>query len=100
MKILLILISAITLAACSWVNENPNGQSVAITTSSNCPQVGTINVSTQPKIGFVKRGKKKILSELRVLARNEALKINANTIIPQGEPVEGKQRYLAYACPR
>jgi len=103
MKIIIALIAITTITGCTWVNENPSGQSVAITnadTIRQCPQVGKINVSTKHKVGFIKRGSKKILSELQTLARNEALKINANTIAPESNPVDGKQSYLAFACPR
>lgn len=101
LKTQLIAITSLLIIGCTWVNENPESQSVAITTSEiSCPKVGTISVSTKDKVTFVKRGDKKVLSELQALARNEALKINANTIKPDSEITEGKQRYIAYKCPR
>ena len=42
--------------------------------------------------------KKKVQEELLVLAKNEAVKLQADTIIPVSEPVEGSQKYLAYNC--
>lgn len=97
----ILLLLALTTFSCTWVNENPAGQSIAITDRNiNCQQVGKISVSTKHKIGFVRRSSKKVLDELQTLARNEALKIGANTIQPQSEPIDGKQSYIAYACPR
>lgn len=96
-----ILLLVSWLSACSWVNENPNGQSVAISKNVvNCPVVGTISVNTVNKVTFIKRRSQKVLTELQVLARNEALKINANTISPLSDPVDGAQQYTAYRCPR
>lgn len=101
MKIIIMVKAFLLISACAWVNENPNGQSVAITNGAvNCPAAGTITVSTKHKVTFIKRGSNKVQSELQILARNEALKINANTIKPVSEPVDGKQQYTAYRCPR
>lgn len=91
------------LSACTWVNENPAGQSVAIVHSNQlgqCQQAGTISARTKHKLGFIKRGQKKVLQELQTLARNEALKIGANTISATAPPTDGKQTYIAYKCPR
>lgn len=101
MKILTILISTLTISACTWVNENTDGRSVNVSTADrigNCQKAGDINVSVASKIGFIPRGKKKVQEELLVLAKNEAVKLNANTITPVNEPVKGIQKYLAYNC--
>lgn len=98
-----LLLLSLVLASCSWVSENKSGQSVAIIGQGETPEcqlVGTINVSTTYKIGFIKRGSNKVLDELQVLARNEAIKIDANTISPNSKPVDGKQSYVAFKCPR
>ena len=92
-----------SISACTWVNENPDSQSVAITSLSElsqCKQVGTISASTKHKVAFVKRGSKKVTSELQALARNEAIKLGANTIAPKGDMIDGKQSYAAFSCPR
>ncbi|MBX2809025.1 MAG: DUF4156 domain-containing protein [Cellvibrionaceae bacterium] len=91
------------LGACTWVNENPAGQSVAIIashTSKQCDVVGNIAVRTTHKLGFIKRRDKKVLQELQTLARNEALKLGANTLVADALPTDGKQSYTAYQCPR
>ena len=36
--------------------------------------------------------------ELEVMARNEAAKMDADTIRPLGEPREGEQTFASYAC--
>jgi CRISPR/Cas system type I-B associated protein Csh2 (Cas7 group RAMP superfamily) len=101
MKTLALLISALTISACTWVNENADGRTVNVSTSqriSNCQKKGDINVSVASKIGFINRSSKKIHEELLVLARNEAIKLRADTIVPESEPTKGTQKYLAYSC--
>ena len=102
-KLLMTMTAFMVVSACTWVNENPASESVAIVMENNlpqCQQLGTIDVRTKYSVGIIKRGAKKVQTELKSLARNEALKINANTIVPVADPVEGKQQYLAYSCPR
>lgn len=97
------LLAALSLSACTWVNQNPAGESVAITDISSltqCKKIGDISSRTKHKIGFIPRGEAKILSELQTLARNEAIKLGANTITANGDPVDGSQTYQAFLCPR
>ena len=101
MKILTILLSTLTISACTWVNENADGKNVYVLNEErvgDCQKVGDINVNITSKIAFINRSKKKVQEELLVLAKNEAVKLQADTIIPVGEPVEGVQKYLAYNC--
>jgi CRISPR/Cas system type I-B associated protein Csh2 (Cas7 group RAMP superfamily) len=101
MKLIAILICTLIISACTWVNENADGRSVNVSTSqrvNNCQKAGDINVSVASKIGFVNRSSTKIQEELLVLARNEAIKLRADTIVATGEPVKGTQKYLAYKC--
>ncbi|MEO0442194.1 MAG: DUF4156 domain-containing protein [Pseudomonadota bacterium] len=103
MKYLLIIAAGWMISACTWVNENPAAQSVSINTLDQltvCQKIGNIKVSVKDRIGFVKRGKGKVLSELQSLARNEALKLGANAIVADADPADGQQAYQAFVCPR
>ena len=98
----IIAITAL-LSACTFVNENPKAQSVAITTIddvSQCNRVGSVAAKTKAQLGFIKRGSEKVQDELQTLARNEALKIGANTLVPESKAVEGKQSFIAFNCAR
>ncbi len=103
MKISMVLFGALLVSACTWVNENVEGQKVKLSTTDRanvCQNAGTISASVAPKIGFIPRNKNKIQKELLVLARNEAVKLNADTIAPVSDPVKGVQKFLAYRCVR
>lgn len=98
-----ITLTALTfLCACTWVNENSAGRSVVMTHIDNtegCTKVGNISAEVKAKIGFIHRSNEKVIDELRVLARNEAIKLRANTIAADGKPINGKQTYQAFTCP-
>jgi hypothetical protein len=49
-------------------------------------------------VGPVDRNDIKVRDELEVLARNEAAKMNADTIKPLAEPSDGSQPWGAYQC--
>ncbi len=102
-KLLSIFAITLTATACTWVNENKAGQTISITTLNqvnNCQKIGNISTEVKHKIGFIKRGEKKILEELQVLARNEAIKLGAKTLVAESAPIEGKQQYQAFVCPK
>lgn len=97
-----MLVAVTFISACTWVNENTAGRSVAIThidNTTNCTKVGNISAEVKAKVGFIPRSKEKVIDELKVLARNEAVKLRANTIVADGKPIDGKQNYQAFTCP-
>ena len=92
---------SLLLSACAWVNENPEGRRVNITTAgrvTHCNKVGNINVRSKYKLGFVLRNKNKLKQELEILARNEAVKLQASDIVADAPAEAGQQRYQAYRC--
>ncbi len=102
-KIIVLTLSSIVISGCTWVNENKAGRDVAITVIdqvSHCQKVGDITSSVKNKVGFINRNNDKVIQELLILARNEAVKLNANTIVSSGAPLDGKQTYQAFNCPQ
>ncbi len=102
-RIIALTLSTVAITNCTWVNENKAGRDVAITVIdqvSHCQKVGDITSSVKNKVGFINRNSDKVIQELLVLARNEAVKLNANTIVSNGAPVDGKQTYQAFSCPQ
>jgi hypothetical protein len=101
MKKLMLFVAIFTLSACTWVNENTDGRDVNVSTPQrigSCQKSGDISVSVAAKIGFINRSSKKIQEELLVLARNEAIKLGADTIVAVNKPLKGAQRYTAHNC--
>jgi hypothetical protein len=90
-----------SLSACSWVEVKPQAEGVQLISAgeaSNCTKIGMAKAKTLDKIWFLNRDIKKINSELKVLARNEAQTIGGNAIRPVGELTEGQQTFLVYNC--
>lgn len=101
MKTATVLFCVLLINACTWVNENTEGQKVKLANidrANVCQNAGVIKVSVASKVGFIPRNKNKIQKELLVLARNEAVKLGADTIAAVSEPVKGTQEYRAYRC--
>ncbi len=96
------LLVMLPLTACTWVTMTPAGQSVRVARAdedlSGCTRRGEIGVSVKDRLGPIERNHIKVIDELEMLARNEAVGLNANTVQPKAAPDDGEQRFLAYAC--
>jgi hypothetical protein len=92
------------VAACSWVDLEPEAQAVGVRSTeaevADCTKRGDINAQTTSSVGFISRNDTKVAVELERLARNRAVGLGANTVVPTG-PVtaEGTRAYAAYLCP-
>lgn len=97
-------VACLTLAvsACTWVKLTEGGKSVNVRQADevgDCRQVGRITSVSLAKVAGVKRGTKKLATELESIARNEAVDMNGNTIVASGEISENEQPFLVYHCP-
>lgn len=98
----LILAMCLPLAACSWgIKLDSGGEKVRTAWNGDvtgCKDMGKITVSVLDRLGPVNRSDTKVRDELEVMARNEAVGIDADTIRPLGEPQDGQQSWGAYHC--
>jgi len=98
-----VLATGLLAGACSWVDVDQEAEAVGVVRTleevADCRKVGEIGSNTMSKVGFVARNDTKVAVELERLARNDAVAMGANTIVPLG-PVtaEGSRRYGAYVC--
>ncbi len=101
-KTLLLLAPVLLLNACSWgITLDNGGKNVRTAWNgdvSACRDLGKVTVSVMDRVGPVDRNDIKVRDELQVMARNEAAKMNADTIKPLAEPSEGSQPWGAYRC--
>ncbi|GIX35042.1 MAG: hypothetical protein KatS3mg126_0821 [Lysobacteraceae bacterium] len=65
---------------------------------SACQRLGEIAVAVKDRVGLYRRDPIKVRDELEVLARNEAPRLNADTLQAVDEPIDGEQRWRAYQC--
>ena len=90
------------VSACTWVKMAPGGAEVRVARAgqdmSVCEKRGEVSVSVKNRLGPYERNDIKVRDELETLARNEAPGLQADTVQPKGEPVDGEQRFLAFRC--
>lgn len=100
-----LILSTIVVAAlggCTWVKMAPGGAEVQVMRADRnlaaCEKRGEVSVSVKDRLGPYERNPIRVRDELETLARNEAPGLQADTVQPKGEPVDGEQRFLAYRC--
>ncbi len=102
MKIVLLAPLIALTSACTWVTLNEHAKSVTVVTEShiaNCQKLGNITAKTRAYfLDGADRDADKVALELTTLARNEALKLNSNTIVPTTDVIKGEQSFHAYYC--
>ena len=95
---------ALATSACTWVQIAPEAGAVRViapgASTAGCEKRGEVAVSVKHSLAFYERNALRVRDELETLARNEAPGIQANTVQPLGDPVDGNQRFAAYRCAR
>lgn len=89
------------LQACTWVELTAEGEKVrilALDEVNQCERVGQTTSSTAAKVAGVPRHINAIQDELNALARNSAVNLGGDTIVPVDEIQEGQQTYQVYRC--
>lgn len=90
------------LGACTWVKPDPGAEAVRVIDAdgtAGCERVAQIDSNSLDRIAGVRRDGRKLQQELDTLARNEALRLGADTVSRDGpEPESGRMRYTAWRC--
>jgi hypothetical protein len=98
----LLLVPIVLLSACTWgIKLDDAARNVHTAWNgdvSGCRDMGKVTVSVMDRVGPVDRNDITVRDELEVMARNEAAKMNADTIKALGEPADGSQPWGAYQC--
>lgn len=101
-KLGLVLAAGLMLTACNFVKVNDAGSNVAVANAStvaNCAKVSTLTVKVRDNyVGSMKRNPETIAKELTNMARNEAHDAGGNTVVPVGQPANGRQAFEVYQC--
>jgi len=100
-RVLALMSISVLGAACSWIKPSVGSHSVALATQqevSGCANKGLTTSKTLSKFFFIPRGKDKMYSELVMLAKNEAVIMEGDTIVPEPVSVPGTQAFAVYAC--
>lgn len=92
---------ALYLTGCTWVDVTKEGDNVRVVSAaevSACKRLGKTNVATAASVAGLDRYEEKVQKELNTLARNSAVELGGDTVVPVGTPVEGRQVFEVYRC--
>ena len=86
---------------CNWVPLTSEGENVRVLQASavtDCQKVGKVSSNTSDRILIFARSDRKVREELESLARNEAVDLNGDAIVPIGAEADGRQSFEVYRC--
>ena len=89
------------LAACTWVEPTKEGSEVLVVKApnvENCKKLGTTKTSVKHKLGVITRSDEKVTEELTILAKNKAAEMGGDSLVAQGEAVDGTMSFDIYKC--
>lgn len=89
------------LSACTWVKLTPDGEKARVLSAAevtNCKKLGKTTVSLPDEIAGFERNPDKVIEDLQILARNSAVELKGDTVVPVGEHFQGKQTFDVYRC--
>lgn len=98
----LVLFSVIlSIGACTWVKLTAEGEKVRILSMSevsSCKKLGKTTSTLKDKIAGMSRSRVKVEKEMQALARNSAVELGGDTVVPVTEIVDGRQTFEVYKC--
>lgn len=100
-KLTLLILMASLASACTWVKVDERAEDIVVGKESNvrgCEKLSDTNVSVADSIGPISRGEEKVATELLNMGKNEAIRLGGDTIVPRGEPEDGRQTFSVYRC--
>lgn len=93
---------ALLISGCTFVNLRSDAtvvQRIEESAAEGCEELGTTRVEVLGKLGFLKRNPTKVSDELDILARNAAVDLGGNAVVPSGSIDAGKRTYRVMRCP-
>lgn len=100
---ILLLTGFLAASGCTWVKPIPGASRVTLvmpTHVSQCQSLGTTVSQVKAQVGPVHRSESKVQEELLTLAQNSAVEIGGDTLVAEGPPSQGSQRFRIYKCPQ
>ncbi len=100
-SVAIVLLGYVATSGCTWVDPIAGATSVTLvqpTHVSNCKSIGTTTSQVKAKIGIINRNDEKVTGELLTLAQNSAIEVGGDTLVAEGAPSEGTQKFRIYKC--
>lgn len=92
---------SLLLGGCSWTHPAAPGAAVRVATVADvghCRKVGQTSVALYDKLAAIRDDPAKVRQALDALARDGAVPLGGDTVVPVGEVKEGRQRFDVYRC--
>ena len=99
--VVMLIFFTTVLSACTWVKLTPEGEKARVlsqTEVNSCKKLGKTMVSVKATIAGFEREEEKVKKELETLARNHAMDLNGDTVVPLTEIKNGQQTFTVYRC--
>ena len=99
--IIFVFLFAVMLPGCTWVKLTPQGEKVRVlsqTEVNSCKKLGITTVSVRAVVAGIERSEEKVKKELETLARNRAMDLNGDTVVPLTKVEKGQQTFSVYRC--
>ena len=100
-SLVLPLIAVLGGCASSMIDVRPGSDKVAAATPAQvgqCRHLGKTTVSVLSKVGFVDRSIEAVDANLLQLARNSAVDMGGDTVVPGARPTVGRRVFDVYKC--
>ncbi|MFA5628237.1 MAG: DUF4156 domain-containing protein [Thiohalomonadaceae bacterium] len=97
----LLLVVLGLLSACTWVEPTAKGEKVRVLSAeevTKCKKMGQTTVSLKAKLAGIERNPAKVQEELNILARNSAVELGGDSVVPISEVDNGQQVFAVYRC--
>jgi hypothetical protein len=99
--IMLAIIAGLLTSACTGVEPASESETVRLAEPSqisNCQFAGITTVSVKVHVTSHGRDSDRVRIELQILAKNEAVKLKGNTIVPATGIKDDEQTFNIYRC--
>jgi hypothetical protein len=90
-------------SGCTMIPPVPGAEAVVVAEPwkiVECESRGTATASVLHKVGVLERLPEVVEDELARVAKNTAVELGGDTIVPQGPVVEGRRKFGVYKCRR
>jgi hypothetical protein len=97
-----LLAGLLASSGCTWVDPVAGASRVTLVMPQHvghCQPLGTTTSQVKAQVGPVHRSESKVQEELLTLARNSAVEIGGDTLVAEGPPSQGTQRFRIFKCP-
>ena len=99
-----VVMSMLALGACTWVPMETGAAGVRVlamgASTAGCTRLGEIEGNVTDRVAVYQRNPLRVQEELETMARNEAVGLGANVVVPAEAAHDGRQRFTAWRCPR